>query len=954
MDPIVGDQRPQGLAFHELWEEAIETYQSITNQPLLTSRDDRELLKCSSIDDLESVLRSRGAALKTFRKHGERIRSAFKPLARVLQVVIDTASEVASATGVPGGRGIFVAVARLLQAADGLSKSYDDLSLLLRKLEGFLTRLEGHLNAQALNQPLRDISVRALLQLMKIIALFVKYFDIERNRWWILKAIMRRLKDYRTIVFGNSEVRDALKELDELLNEESLTVIGRILDVATIVDARTDLIVDKQRNDEIRSWLDAPDPSTNQEERAAIGSRVPRHSDWFLNGKKFQEWLKQERGFFWVWAQPGVGKSVLCSAVIDYLENHVKTQCDTELAYFYFNFNNSKKNSYLGMLSCLVNTLAAQGEASAPTAYEIVSEEFHPGASRVKVNDLKAIFFRILATRGTRYLVIDALDECVDDREDTLLPFLKDIVRSGELKDVHIFVTSRPQPDITSFFEAHEMCSHSESLHTEKHRDTLQRFISLELNKPKYGPGRLGWSSELRDTVAQTLLEESDNMFLWVDLQLQNLQFCPPAQAQQMLARLPSTLSSTYDEILSRYPTDLAPVIRHVFECMVASTDPLPWEAVVEMFSLNLRDLDSSSGLVSLLDHSHSRDDMGPGILDHLPLVKRVSQSSHGRSEDVIVFIHFTVQEYLLPRITRLSTPLPIPLAPHSQNIRSLYRTNRLSALSTLILVLISAIEPTNASSLPHLGEYADASWYQVAADLTFHSRKTPPALLEFLSFESKSFMAWARRFWNDKHAVDSPLHWAARIGLSDLVENLIQHHPESQNNCDHAGLPPIFYAVLRGNTTSYKILLSCRYDWNRSYPIQTGLMGLTAATILRLVADKGSSSLADKWNSVATDAHRDVMWPDLETPAYASNYQSMWKLLIQRVATADTPKIQPQTRETKSQIRAQAGMRCQPGPVPALNILVSVWSLLIMEPWDQLGSESALHNQYSAKKEQV
>ncbi|KAF8317445.1 hypothetical protein DL93DRAFT_2165692 [Clavulina sp. PMI_390] len=882
MDPAAGDQQPRPLAFHELWEDAIENYQSITSRPLIDSTYDKQVLKCSSIEDVESLLKSRGVALKVFRKQGERIRSAFKPLARVVQAVIDTASEVAASSSVPGGRGIFVAVARLLQAVDGLSKSYDDLNLLLMKLESFLTRLEGHLNAQAINQPLRDISVRALTQLMKIIALFVKFYDMEKTKWRFIRVITRRFKDYKKVIFGDSEVRDALKQLDEVLNEETLTIIGRTLDVVTIVDGRTDLLVDNLRNDELRTWLDAPDPSTNHDERTTSGSRVPGHADWFLKSEKFRQWVKQERGFFWVWAQPGVGKSVLCSAVINYLENYTKTQTDTSLAYFYFNFTDTAKQSFLGLLSSLVSTLTVQAEMSTADACEIVSEKRKLGTPRAKISELKAILFRILATSGTRYLVIDALDECNDDREDFLLPFLQEIIRSGELGDVRLFVTSRPETDIRGFFETHKLCTHSESLHTQEHRNTLWKFISLELDKPKYGPKRLGWSREFRAEVARTLFKQSDDMFLWVDLQLQTLRRCPPSQVQQVLAQLPSSLSSTYDGILSHFHEVLAPIIRHIFECMVAATYPIPWEAVVEMFLLDLRKLDLSPSSLPLLgaSPSGSKDEMALAILDQLPLVKRVHRYSPcGRFNDSIVFIHFTVQEYLMATLDHLSPPSPVLLAQPSSNPRPLYHTDRIRASSTLITVLLSAIDPANSPSLPYLSQYADTSWYLVAADMASKSQETTPALSEFLSFESASFMAWARHFWMDEHAVDSPLHWAARIGLSDRVEELTKADPESHNILDHAGLPPIFYSVLRGNIASYTILLDCGYNWTDFYRVKVGLGSHSAVTIIHLIAGAGSGGQAHP--------NRDIIWPNIRTPTYSLSYHAMWELLIQRLGTA-------------------------------------------------------------------
>ncbi|KAF8289763.1 ankyrin [Clavulina sp. PMI_390] len=824
-------------------------------------------------------------------------------MGREYGVVIDSASEVAAATGVPGGRGIFVAVARLLQAVDGLSKSYDDLNLVLPKLEGFLSRLEGHLTVQAINQPLRDLSVRTLVQLMKIIALFVKFLDEEKAKSWFYRVIIRRFKDYRNIVFGTSGVQDALKELDNLLNEETLTTVARTLDVVTtvlrpvpcqLVDVRTDLLVDQQRTTELRRWLKAPDACTNHEDRSGTGSKIPGHADWFLNGDKFQQWLSQERGFYWVWARPGVGKSVLwqattlsgTSAVIDYLANHISDR-NAALAYFYFDYSDADKRTFLGLLASLVDALGLQQERAMAGARDIVSQAQKPGSSRAKISELKAILLRILATKGTRYIVIDALDECIDSPEYVLLPFLQEMVNSGGLGDVRIFVTSRREPGIKGFFATHNLCTHRQSLHTEEHRETLRRFILLELDKPIYGPSRLCWSDELRAEVAQTLLKKSDDMFLWVYLQLQVLQWSTPSQVPQVLADLPSDLSSTYERILSRYPLNLSTALRRVFECMLVSTEPLPWKAVAEMFLLNLRMVEPSGGLIPLISYSHSPNEMDPAILDHLPLVKRVPRYFHGKRKDVIVFIHFTVQEYLLSPTDLVPMPTPALAGQSSKKPGPFYHTDRLEALSTMIIVLLSSIEPSNAPSLRHLSRYADKIWYQVAADLAAYSNTTIPALSTFLSFDSASFNAWAQRFWGDKNAIDSPLHWAARIGLSQVVEVITRSHPDSHKDLDPIGLPPIFYAILRGSIASYTILLNCGYDWEHLYHSERGPNGPSATTILHLMADPNSPRLAAVSKSYAPNAHYDAMWPDIQSPAYSSKYHSMWELVLQRLSVA-------------------------------------------------------------------
>jgi Cdc6-like AAA superfamily ATPase len=187
---------------------------------------------------------------------------------------------------------------------------------------------------------------------------------------------------------------------------------------------------------EIRDWLSAVDPSTNYAN--ALEKRHQGTGAWFIKGQAFVDWNEQSGSFLWLHGIPGCGKTVLSSTIIEHLKS--VTRPSQVLLYFYFDFNDKKKQNLENMLRSLVNQLY-QGQPSArgPLDRLQVSTKCLSKAS------LKEVLLAMLSKVNNVSIILDALDESTT-RSD-LLAWLRDVLETDSCR---ILVTARREEDIES------------------------------------------------------------------------------------------------------------------------------------------------------------------------------------------------------------------------------------------------------------------------------------------------------------------------------------------------------------------------------------------------------------------------------------------------------------------------------------------------------------------------
>ena len=248
--------------------------------------------------------------------------------------------------------------------------------------------------------------------------------------------------------------RSTLQKLDEDIGEiranlsSALDVLQlkdnkRIQDDITEIKVLLDLVRTSQISSNLRDWLNAPDATIDH--NAACVKKHPGTGMWLVKSLQFSGWLTEENSIIWLNGFAGSGKSVLCSTAIQFALRHRRSDPGVGIAFFYFTFNDKSKQDESAMLRALLLQLSNQlqdGHADLTRLHDSYKTGVPP--SPVLIDYLQRLIQRFHHV----YILLDALDESPRNgpREDVLHAL--DAVRNRGLQGLHLFVTSRDEPDI--------------------------------------------------------------------------------------------------------------------------------------------------------------------------------------------------------------------------------------------------------------------------------------------------------------------------------------------------------------------------------------------------------------------------------------------------------------------------------------------------------------------------
>lgn len=320
-----------------------------------------------------------------------------------------------------------------------------------------------------------------------------------------IKAAFRAAGRRATYPFRQS----TLKKLDENIDEIRAN-LSFALDVLQLEDSKRtqddideirvllNLVRSSQISSDLRAWLNAPDATINH--NAACAKKHPGTGTWLIMSPCFTNWLSEENSFLWLNGFAGSGKSILCSTAIQFVFRHRRSDPSIGIAFFYFTFNDKSKQDESGMLRALLLQLSTQlqdGHADLTRLYDSYRVSIPP--SLVLIDFLRGLIRRFRHV----YILLDALDESPlnGPREDVLNAL--DAMRKWGIQGLHIFFTSRDQPDIRDF------------LALSINEQVIMRDAGIDKDIANFVSNRLGadprlrdWSSH-RDKIQETLTKRA-------------------------------------------------------------------------------------------------------------------------------------------------------------------------------------------------------------------------------------------------------------------------------------------------------------------------------------------------------------------------------------------------------------------------------------------------------------
>lgn len=380
------------------------------------------------------------------------------------------------------------------------------------------------------------------------------------------------------------------------------------------------------------------------------------------------------------------------------------------------------------------------------------------------------------ANTGQKYCIIDALDECDRESQNTLLRQLQSSFQGQNAPpNIQILITSRPYDEIHEYmqvFANKDLASFPEA------KQDVNRCINEKvgsLAKKKH------YTAKLEDNIINVLRKKAEGTFLWVGLACEELEDIPGKDTLKALQDMPKGLHSLYKKLLDRAIGQKygASEVRKILSSIIACLRPL-----------SLLELSAACKLHEDEDEETRAQFMREQVASCRLMV--IVQ------DEEVLLLHQSVRDFLV-------------------GVGADHLIDELEAHAHLAYRCVDLlIQHSNAEQQQrpfHLLEYATTEWTQHAR-LAHSEFKVMPSQREFFEIESQCREHWLRSYRRTRYIPGnfSILHVAAHWGIQALVEYVFStiddKHSHLVNCVDESGATPLKRAVWYGHPSVLSKLL--------------------------------------------------------------------------------------------------------------------------------------------------
>ncbi|CAO1602024.1 hypothetical protein XANCAGTX0491_005660 [Xanthoria calcicola] len=559
-----------------------------------------------------------------------------------------------------------------------------------------------------------------------------------------------------------------------------------------------------QNTEQLRmlQWLSNDDPSVSH--NRAIQKKREGTGLWYLESTAFSRWRTSPQSLAWLHGIPGCGKTVLCSTIIESLQEILQANGSSTVAYWYFDFNDSSSLSVCNMLRSLIKQLCVSETLIPPTVQEMCSRYRASGHQPTSKVLLATLHSAIDSIRKNTFLILDALDEYPENGRQELLNAIKTL-RDSEHNDIHILVTSRAEYDI------------EHTLDTEATQKFSIRGPSVDSDISRHVRASLAddarlcrLSPSIKETIETQLVSSARGMFRWVVCQLDTLRACNKVSAiKKALEHLPPTLDETYKRILTSIEPNDTTEAYHILQWLAFAQRPLTLEEIAE---------------AAVTPGDGSPIDPEDRLFDPFE-VMRICKSLVSLSDDTLTicgkvtsgrfvrFAHFSVKEYLLSSRALEGNAKAFHIDPESS-----HQQIGQSCLSILVQNDENSQDPN-----PPLARYAAEFWFvhfRKFGSCAHYTSVFRPLLERLFVSSPGAFQNWL--LWYDVNirrghglpamarrldSAPGPLYYAAFLGLEEPTQLLLASGVDPNAYAGRYGTP-LVAAASQGHEAVMKMLL--------------------------------------------------------------------------------------------------------------------------------------------------
>uniref|UniRef100_L2FQ15 Nacht and ankyrin domain protein n=1 Tax=Colletotrichum fructicola (strain Nara gc5) TaxID=1213859 RepID=L2FQ15_COLFN len=553
-------------------------------------------------------------------------------------------------------------------------------------------------------------------------------------------------------------------------------------------------IFSNREDDEVMSWLRAPDQSSNH--KLAMQSHHEGTGSWLLEDPIYRDWKATRSAFLWVSGIPGCGKTVLSSTLIEDVRSTYSSAC---LAYFYFDFNDSSKQTLDSLLRSLIQQCSQKNEASKACIHDLWKSRPARRDEQPTTQQLYDCLVKILNQSDETWVIIDALDECTTrdgSYVDGILSFIKQL-KQDTIGSTHILVTSRSVEDIERSFTEWAQKECFISLQHSLIQDDIQAYIRHELRPG----GRFDrWQGTPRlQQIESTLMAKVDGM----------------------------DLDETYHRMIRDIPEENKSNATTVLRFLAFSNRPFTVEELADALAVNLSESPKFDPAFRMPRPTEICL-YCPSMLLLARTRKRARDQLDGYKEVLEVRLaHFSVKEYLTS--DRLHAELRPLIEP------SISRASLADICVAYLSEIKDAMTKHQIEEAFPFASYSAQSWldHAAASRSLGHGAENGGLILDFLSSDNVAYENWFVMF--DPEAsfkITKPasgLYYACLYGLVSEVKSLLSQHVAVNEQGGRQGYP-IVVASDKGHIKIVDLLIANGADVNLKDPFDLTALHVAAS----------------------------------------------------------------------------------------------------------------------------
>ncbi|KAJ7766224.1 ankyrin repeat-containing domain protein [Mycena metata] len=338
---------------------------------------------------------------------------------------------------------------------------------------------------------------------------------------------LTRLKSSLTWPLEEQQMKKHIEMLHRFRSIFADYVSARTLALSTVSYTKLDMLSQERDHRHLVELFCPPHPLHHG---PPTEPPCPGTGKWFLESNVYVQWHTGAPSVLWCHGNPGVGKSMLSSIILQDLSQHPKA---SDVIYYFCDFAAGKQQTATAVLQTLTRQMLMDVNSAQISVLKRCREHLSTPPTLKEITHALIELCKLQDTAP--WIVIDALDELEDRR--LFLPLLGEFVKAG----CHIFATSRPLPDIADAFSAFTQVEL-----VANHND-LKLFVESELK------GSDLCDMDSGNDIVNTIVEKADGIFLLAQLLMSHvLGLTTLKQIRQSLVALPSNLNSAYQSTLER------------------------------------------------------------------------------------------------------------------------------------------------------------------------------------------------------------------------------------------------------------------------------------------------------------------------------------------------------------------------------------------------------------------